>query len=126
KCCNSNRTSSIKNTFLYRNRLIEIMQFELRNLSYNHQYSDEIQISINLTAKVMAELDSCHSRAKIQDLMNELHEVNPRKYCFPADMNAKSFFMHLVHQGALHKESVDRFVCPIPSFRAYLMDRGGI
>ncbi|MCY4219421.1 MAG: hypothetical protein OXE56_09170 [Gammaproteobacteria bacterium] len=93
---------------------------------YNHQYSDEIQISINLTAKVMAELDSCHSRAKIQDLMNELHEVNPRKYCFPADMNAKSFFMHLVHQGALHKESVDRFVCPIPSFRAYLMDRGGI
>ncbi|MCY4274519.1 MAG: hypothetical protein OXE41_03845, partial [Gammaproteobacteria bacterium] len=33
KCCNSNRTSSIKNTFLYSNRLIEIMQFELRNLS---------------------------------------------------------------------------------------------
>ncbi|MCY4050180.1 MAG: AAA family ATPase, partial [Gammaproteobacteria bacterium] len=41
KCCNSNRTSSIKNTFLYRNRLIEIMQFELRNLSIKCWFPDD-------------------------------------------------------------------------------------
>ncbi|MCY4228832.1 MAG: ATP-binding protein [Gammaproteobacteria bacterium] len=93
---------------------------------YGHQYSDEMEISINLTARVMAELDFCHSRAKIQDLMEELHEADPRKYRLPAGIDADSFFIHLVHQGALHKESVDRFVCPIPSFRTYLLDRGGI
>ena len=74
----------------------------------------------------MAELDSCYSRAKIEYLMKELHQADPLKYCFPSDMNAGSFFIHLVHKGALHKESVDRFVCPIPSFRTYLLDRGGL
>ncbi len=94
---------------------------------YNdNQYSAEMQISINLTVKVMAELDSCYSRAKIEYLMKELHQADPLKYCFPSDMNAGSFFIHLVHKGALHKESVDRFVCPIPSFRTYLLDRGGL
>ncbi len=94
---------------------------------YNdNQYSAEMQISINLTAQAMAELDSCYSRAKIEYLMKELHQADPLKYCFPSDMNAGSFFIHLVHKGALHKESVDRFVCPIPSFRTYLLYRGGL
>ncbi len=97
-----------------------------RDAYYDNQYSDEMQISINLTAKVMAELDSGHSRAKIEYLMKELHKTDSLTYCFPADMDANSFFVHLVHQGALHKESVDRFVCPIPSFRTYLLDRGGV
>ncbi len=91
---------------------------------YDNQYSDDMQVSINLTAKVMAELDSCHSRAKIEYLMKKLHDTDPLRYCLPADMDEESFFIHLMHQGALHKESVDRFVCPIPSFRAYLLDRG--
>ncbi len=92
----------------------------------DNQYSNEMQVSVSLTARVMAELDSCRSRAKIEYLMKELHKTDPLTYCLPADMDEKSFFIHLVHQGALHKESVDRFVCPIPSFRTYLLDRVGI
>lgn len=93
---------------------------------YGHQFSTEMQTSINLTIRVMAALDRIHSRAQIEYLMDDLHESNPRKYRFPAGMDADSFFVHLVHRGALHEESVDRFFCPIPSFRTYLLDRGGI
>ncbi|MCY4229125.1 MAG: hypothetical protein OXF20_15830, partial [Gammaproteobacteria bacterium] len=94
---------------------------------YNgHQFSTEMKKSVNLTARVMAELDSRHSRARIEYLMDSLHEADPRKYRFPVGMDAGSFFVHLVHRGALHEESIDRFVCPIPSFRTYLLDRGGI
>ena len=93
---------------------------------YAHQFSAEMKDAVNLTVRVMAELDNCHSRARIKRLMGELHESDPRKYCFSAGMDADSFFVHLVHKGALHEESVDRFVCPIPSFRAYLLDRAEI
>ena len=58
--------------------------------------------------------------------MEDLHESNPRKYRLPASMNVDSLFIHLVHQGALHRESSNRFVCPIPSFRTYLLEHGGI
>ncbi len=97
-----------------------------RNAYDHNQYSDEMQDARNLTTRVMAELDCNQSRTQIKRLMKELHKTDPLTYCFPADMDADSFFVHLVHQGALHKESVDRFVCPIPSFRTYLLDRGRI
>ena len=93
---------------------------------YGHQFSAEMRDAINLIDRVMSGLDRCQSRSKIKCLMGELHDVDPRKYRFPAGMDADSFFDHLVHRGALHEESVDRFVCPIPSFRTYLLDQGGI
>ncbi len=93
---------------------------------YRNQYSREMRQSINLTAGVMGELCRCHSQAKIEYLMKELHKTDPQTNCFPAGMDANSFFIHLVHKGALHEESADRYVCPIPSFRAYLLDRGRI
>ena len=93
---------------------------------YGHQFSAEMKDAVNLTARVMAELDRFQSRARIKYLMDGLHESDPRKYRFPVGMDADSFFVHLVHRGTLHEESVDRFACPIPSFRTYLLDQGGI
>ncbi len=107
----------------------ERIRAEIKTLTdgyYHNQYSREMDISRNLTAKVMEALDSCSSLTKIQNLMDELYESDPRKYRLPAGMDVDSFFIHLVHKGALHKESVDRFVCPIPSFRTFLLDRGRI
>ncbi len=93
---------------------------------YGHQFSPEMKKSINLAVRVMLELDCCHGRAGIEYLMDELHESNPRKYPFPVGMDADSFFVHLLHKGALHEDSINRFVCPIPSFRAFLLEQGGI
>ena len=93
---------------------------------YDGQFSDEMEISRNMTAQVMTELDYCSDRANIQNLMDKLHDSDPRKYRLPAGMDADAFFIHLVHQGALHRESRNQFVCPIPSFRTYLLEHGGI
>ncbi len=93
---------------------------------YDGQFSDEMEDAINLTAGVMAELECNRNRAQIKYFMKELHKSDPHTYCFPPGMDVDSFFVHLVHQGALHKQSADQFVCPIPSFRTYLLDRGGI
>ncbi len=93
---------------------------------YDGQFSDEMEISRNMTAQVMTELDYCSDRAAIQNLMDKLHDSDPREYRLPAGMDADSFFIHLVHQGALHRESRNQFVCPIPSFRTYLLEHGGI
>ena len=97
-----------------------------RNGYYDGQFSDEMEISRNMTAQVMTELDYCSDRANIQNLMDKLHDSDPRKYRLPAGMDADAFFIHLVHQGALHRESRNQFVCPIPSFRTYLLEQGGI
>ena len=93
---------------------------------YDGQFSDEMEDAINLTAGVMAELECNRNRAQIKYFMKELHKSDPHTYCFPPGMDVDSFFIHLVHQGALHKQSADQFVCPIPSFRTYLLDRGRI
>ncbi len=81
---------------------------------------------MELTAGVMAAMDSNQSSSRIKRLMNELNNRNSQTYCFPEMMNASSFFIHLVHQGALHEESANRYACPIPSFRTYLLKHGGI
>ncbi len=103
----------------------ERIRAEIQTLTdgyYNNQYSREMREAKSLTTKVMAELDCNQSRAQIKYLMKELHKTDPQTYCFPPGMDADSFFVHLVHQGALHKISANRFMCPIPSFRAYMLD----
>ena len=92
---------------------------------YDHQFSAEMREAKSLTARIMAELHTRHGRGEIIKLINECR-VNASGYVFPEGMGTKEFFVHLLHKGALHEESVDRFVCPIPSFRTYLLDQGGI
>jgi len=44
----------------------------------------------------------------------------------PEDMSAKEFLNdHLVRKGALHKNSGNVFVCPIPCFSRHLIEAGG-
>ncbi len=93
---------------------------------YDGQFSSEMKDAMELTAGVMATMDSNQGSSRIKRLMNELNNRNSETYCFPEMMNASSFFIHLVHQGALHEESANRYACPIPSFRTYLLEHGGI
>jgi len=92
---------------------------------YGHQFSAEMKEARSLTARIMAELHTRHRREEIIKLINECR-ADTSSYVFPEGMDTREFFVHLLHKGALHEESVDRFVCPIPSFRTYLLDQGGI
>ncbi len=91
---------------------------------YDGQFSDVMREAKSLTVKVMAELNNRHEREQIIRLIEECR-ADPQNYGFPDKMNAKEFFVHLLHQGALHEESIDRFVCSIPSFQTYLLEQGG-
>ncbi len=93
---------------------------------YDGQFSNEMKDAMELTAGVMAAMDSNQGSSRIKRLMEDLHEADPREYRLPAGMDADAFFIHLVHQGALHEESANRYACPIPSFRTYLLEHGGI
>ena len=93
---------------------------------YDGQFSSEMKDAMELTAGVMAAMDSNQGSSRIKRLMEDLHEADPRKYRLPAGMDADAFFIHLVHQGALHEESANRYACPIPSFRTYLLEHGGV
>ncbi len=44
----------------------------------------------------------------------------------PEGMSAKGFLQNLVHRGALQERSDGTFHCPIPSFRTYLVEAGGL
>ncbi len=92
---------------------------------YGHQFSSEMREAKSLTVQIMAALDTRHGREEILKLINKCRE-DSANYVFPEGMSTTEFFVHLVHKGALHEESVDWFVCPIPSFRTYLLDQGGI
>ncbi|MCY4313564.1 MAG: hypothetical protein OXD44_07720, partial [Gammaproteobacteria bacterium] len=87
------------------------------------QYSEKMRDAKNTTIEVMAELDQNPGRAEIKQLMKALHSSDADTYCFPPSMNADSFFDHLLHQGALQDEGDDRFSCPMPSFRTYLLNQ---
>jgi len=92
---------------------------------YGHQFSSEMREAKSLMARIMNELNTRNEREEIIKFINECR-VNKSDYLFTEGMGARDFFVHLVHKGALHEESVDRFVCPIPSFHTYLLDRGGL
>jgi len=98
---------------------------EMRDLYYRGQYSEEMRIAKRLTAQVMRNLDSINSHSEIRREFWRLNKSDPHTYCFPKDWGANRFFEHLLHRGALHEEDVDRFVCPIPSFRSYLLAHCG-
>ncbi|MCY3995467.1 MAG: hypothetical protein OXF07_04955 [Rhodobacter sp.] len=97
---------------------------ELRRGYYRQQRSSEMRDAVNLTAAVMTHLDRECRQHDIKTLLRTLHKRDPIQYPYPRDWDADGFFMHLVHKGALHEQEEDRFVCPIPSFRTYLIERG--
>ncbi len=106
----------------------ERIRAEIQTLTdgyYNNQYSREMREAKSLTWKVMAELHNRQGREEIIRLINECR-ADPSNYSMPKGMDANEFFNHLVHKGALHEEPADQFVCPIPSFRTFLLDRGKI
>ncbi len=63
------------------------------------QFSSETKDAMELTAEVMAAMDSNQGSSRIKRLMEDLHEADPREYRLPAGMDADAFFIHLVHQG---------------------------
>ena len=97
-----------------------------RRAYYIAQQDADMELSGNLVGAVMLELDRHSSRQEIIGLIKKKAAPGRTEvdWSLPPGHSAHSFLEHLVHRGALQKDGAGRFVCPIPSFRGFLIDEG--
>jgi len=91
--------------------------------------TDLMRAANGLVAKVMASLPN---EGKTEnELIGEIARLGRPRDDYGnmgyrlVGVDPDGFFTHLLHQGALIEGEDERFTCPIPSFRSFLMERGG-
>ena len=104
---------------------------ELRHGYYDTQFSDEMDISRKLVARVMCDVG--HAQAAGQGLrIDDIHATirslseygSPNNLKLPEGFSPESFTTHLIHCGALQMNSNRSLSCPIPSFQSYIIRQG--
>jgi len=93
--------------------------------------SDVICDAYRLVARLMADLpEDGNARPKlVSEIARHARPEDDRDaegFHIPPDMGPKGFFRHLVRQGILFERPDRRYTCPIPSFRRYLIESGGL
>jgi len=95
--------------------------------SYRDQQSALMDEAATLTAMVV---HTIHPRfgASRSEILEVIHQtVGTRKGTrLPRGTEPEHFFVHLIHCGALHVGPDKRLRVPIPSFRDYLLEAGGL
>jgi len=91
---------------------------------YAYQQSPEMEAAAPLVALVMAELERLPSRSEVTEFVRAVTAGNPRVR-LPKNVTADDLYDHLLHQGAIQEREDDSVHCPIPSFRDFLVARGG-
>lgn len=93
----------------------------LRTAGYAVGVSLEMENAATLLAQFLRGIEDqpvrrVHALAELQRLM----ELSPVR-----DMEPEEFLDHPIHQGVVHDPNGDRlYLCPIPSFRDFLIRRG--
>ena len=101
---------------------VSARSLERRIRAYRARRSPRMQEAVFLLARVMAAVPDTGLR------LNEAVGVIGSRagqgcgWSLPEGMSPRDFLDHLVHRGALQSGEDDRLVCPIPSFRHFLME----
>ncbi len=110
---------------------VAALEREHRVKRYRRIRSPEMTQSRLLVARVMAVVP----REGVADstvLARILQEARPADdpegegLWLPEGMSARGFLKNLVHHGALQENDSGLLSCPIPSFRSYLIEQGGM
>jgi len=100
---------------------------ESRIRYYRAQQSQKMEESTGLVAAVLSDLQPGHGRV---DVINSIDRHVGRgtgvEWQLPEGMTARRLTDHLIHQGALHSHEDKTITCPIPSFRTFLIEAGGL
>ncbi len=95
-----------------------------REDSYRSRRSKEMKDQRCLVAAVMAAVPAI---GMYQDVIHEIIERTARSdspsWRLPKGMDSEMFLTHLLHQGALQPDRSDKWSCPIPSLRTWLIDQ---
>ncbi len=101
--------------------------FKYRNESYEARQSTEMANADHLVAAVMKELpaDGGLRRSNVLDFIEKKIASAPdhRSWKLPKGMDTDLFLDHLIQKGAMQPFDADKLACPIPSLRAWLIDR---
>ncbi len=99
---------------------------ERRLQAYRARRSPQMQEAVFLLARVMAGVpEPGLRRNKATGLIETLaRSEGDYGWRLPEGMSPREFLDHLVHRGALQSGEDDRLVCPIPSFRRFLVEEG--
>ncbi len=100
---------------------------ERRLNAYRARRSPEMRQSSALLGAVMAALRSDgSSTGAILRLINRKAALDGDdvEWQLPDGMTASHYLDHLIHRGALQINADDLFICPIPSFRQFLIEQG--
>jgi len=98
---------------------------ESRMRHFQSQQSSEMAEAAPLLATVLQSLNDQSDIARIRAAMAS-HIRDESGWCLPHGLDEEGFLAHLVHQGALHKRSGKGYDSPIPAFRTYLIEAGGL
>ncbi len=99
---------------------------EYRNESYEARQSDEMKEAKQLVAAVMKDLpaDGGLDRSEVLGAIKGNAKADRGAgWELPEGMTARQFLGHLIQKGAMQPFDADRLACPIPSLRAWLIDR---
>lgn len=110
-----------------RARTVLERETEYRERAYRARVSPQMERSRRLVAALFAGLPEGTARAdRIESEIQRLArtDIEEPGWSLPRSMPYDEFFEHLVHRGALQRRHDDRFTCPIPSFRRFLIDYG--
>jgi len=88
--------------------------------------SEALQDTPLLVARIMADLPEGGLVQYGTVAAIERHVDDRPGWRLPENMTAKGFFNHLVHKGLLQEVDNERYACPIPTLRDFLIRRGGI
>ncbi|MCY4147971.1 MAG: ATP-binding protein [Gammaproteobacteria bacterium] len=97
-----------------------------REAYYASQQSEQMEVAARLTASVMSGLDTGINRAGVIGLIEKNIGEQPSDRLPAGIKTAEEFLIHLLHRGALQRDAQKLYACPIPSFRAYLLEQGGM
>lgn len=92
--------------------------------TYRARRSPPMQEALFLLARVMAAVPDAGLRLDEVVGIIRARAGNGCGWSLPEGMSPRDFLDHLVHRGALQSGEDDRLVCPIPSFRSFLIEEG--
>ncbi|MCY3878364.1 MAG: ATP-binding protein [Rhodobacteraceae bacterium] len=98
---------------------------QLRLDYYRDQQSPEMRDSAYLVGAVLRGLELDNSRGGVKNSIRRMagSQLDTR-WDLPAGMDVDEFAGHLIHRGALQEDDNGEVMCPIPSFRSFLVERG--
>ena len=111
------------NTALVRIDRVRMCATDLRLGYYRDRMSPEMKKSELLLGMVMQELHPGMGVGTVINLVNRHARPGDDdvRWQLPRGMEAEDYYDHLVHRGALHEDVDDSIVCPIPSFRDWMI-----